>query len=94
MADSTYNDKRVDALTKRLQEELVDEEGHPAEPDNVRSVVEAKAATLAEAPVQEFTPLLIEHQAKDELRQHGLRRDLGQEPDDAPPIDADDETVL
>ena len=36
-----------------------------------------KAESFADAPVQEFVPLLIEHQARDELRQHGLHLDLG-----------------
>ena len=76
MAEKTVHDKRVEVMKQRLQEELVDEQGHPAEPDDVASVVEAKAESLSEAPLQEFVPLLIEHQARDELRQHGLHRNL------------------
>jgi hypothetical protein len=54
----------------------------------VANVVEAKAESLAEAPLQEFVPLLIEHQARDELRQHGLHRDVTDDTsagDDQPP---------
>jgi hypothetical protein len=57
----------------------VDAHGHTAEPDDVARVVDAKAESFADAPVQEFVPLLIEHEARDELRQHGLHRDLGDE---------------
>ena len=79
MADNTSQDKRLEHVKQRLHDELVDETGRPAEPDEVDSVVDAKAESLAEAPVQEFIPLLIEHAARDELRQHGLHRDFGNE---------------
>src|SRR5262245_34112885 len=79
MSEQTVKDKRLESLRRRLQDELVDEEGRPAEPNDVESVVAAKAAGLAEAPVQEFVPLLVEHQARDELRQHGLHRELPEE---------------
>ncbi len=88
MAQKTAQDTRTEVVKQRLQEELVDEQGRPAEPDDVASVVQAKAESLAEAPLQEFVPLLIEHQARDELRQHGLHRDLGDDTsagDDQPP---------
>jgi hypothetical protein len=77
-----FSDKRVEIVTRRLQEELVDEAGHPAVPSEVETVVAAKAQRLADAPVQEFVPLLVEHQARDELRGHGLHRDLGEETTD------------
>ena len=38
-------------------------------------------------PIQEFTPLLIEHDARDALREQGFRPDLGDEDDDAPAHD-------
>jgi hypothetical protein len=80
MSDKTLNDKRVEAVKQRLHNELVDEQGRPPEPSDVDRVVDEKAASFAEAPVQEFTPLLIEHQVRDELRQHGIHRDLGDDP--------------
>jgi hypothetical protein len=79
MADRTSSDRRVDAVKLRLQEDLVDEQGQPAVPDDIARVVEATADSFADAPVQEFVPLLIEHQARDELRHQGLHRDLGDE---------------
>ena len=62
-----------------VQDDLVDEEGRTADPDEIERVVAVTAASLAEAPVQEFVPLLVEHQVRDELRQRGLRRELGEE---------------
>jgi hypothetical protein len=72
MADNNSYDLRVDAVKHRLHDDLVDETGHPADPADVDRVVDAKAESLADAPVQEFVPLLIEHQARDELREHGI----------------------
>jgi len=79
MAEQTVHDKRVEIVKQRLQEELINEQGQPPEPGAVATVVDAKAEVLADAPVQEFVPLLIEHQARDELRQQGLHRSI---PDD------------
>lgn len=79
MAENTSQDKRLEHVKQRLHDEMVDEKGRPAEPDEVDSIVDAKAESLSDAPVQEFTPLLIEHAARDELRQQGLHRDLGDE---------------
>jgi hypothetical protein len=79
MTQNTFNDRRVDNLKQRLCDELIDDHGQPPEPDDVERVVAAKAEPLLDAPVQEFVPLLIEHQARDELRQHGLRRELPEE---------------
>jgi hypothetical protein len=76
MSEHTANDKRVEVVKERLQGDLVDGDGRPPEPDEVERVVDEKADSFAEAPVQEFVPLLIEHQARDELRALGLRRDL------------------
>jgi hypothetical protein len=90
MADKTVHDKRLDMVKQRLQEELVDDEGRPPEPADVASVVDAKAEPLSEAPVQEFVPLLIEHQARDELRQKGLHRNL---PAEETPKGRDEQTV-
>jgi hypothetical protein len=77
MAENTLMDQRVAVVKQRLRQDLVGELGHPVKPDDVSTVVDAKAEEFADAPVQEFVPLLIEHQARDELRQRGLHRDLG-----------------
>ena len=77
MAENTVMDQRVAVVKQRLRQDLVDELGHPVKPDDVSTVVDAKAEEFADAPVQEFVPLLIEHRARDELRQKGLHRDLG-----------------
>ena len=76
MAEIISFEMRVYAVKQRLHDELVDHEGVPADPVDVDRVVDAKAASFAEARVQEFVPLLIEHEARDELRQHGLHRDV------------------
>lgn len=83
MTDYSAIDERVEAVTHRLKGDLVDEGGRPAEPGEVERVGNETAKAFADAPVQEFVPLLIEHQARDELRGHGLRRDsVGDEPPD------------
>ena len=79
MDDQKPLDRRVENVKERLQDDLVDEQGNPADPDEVARAVEAAAESLVDAPVQEFTPLLIEHQARDALREHGFHRDLGDE---------------
>jgi hypothetical protein len=69
-------DTRIRGLKERLTDELVDLDGEPADPEDVAKVVDSKAGALVDAPVQEFVPLLVEHQSRDELRQHGLHRDF------------------
>lgn len=76
MDDAHPLDKRIEPLTDRLADDLVDEDGEPADPDVVQQAVEEAAAPYTDAPVQEFVPLLVEHEARDDLRQQGLRRDL------------------
>ena len=90
MAENTPQDKRLEDMKHRLHDELVDEHGRPAEPDQVDRVVDSKAESLAGAPVQEFIPLLIEHEARDELRHHGLHRDFGDETTD---VNGSDERI-
>ena len=83
MDASSSTDHRIVAVADRLSKELVDEHGAPADPEQVKAAVEAAGAELADAPVQEFVPLLVEHEARQELRQQGLRRVLP-EVDNAP----------
>jgi hypothetical protein len=75
------NDKRLDTLKHQLHDELVDEEGNPADAQDVDDVVTATREHLADAPVQDYVPLLIEHEARDELRRRGLHRMF--DPDEA-----------
>ena len=74
--ENTSQDKRVETVKERLESDLVDDDGRPADPEQVASAVAAAAEPLADAPVQEFVPLLVEHDARDQLRKDGLHRDL------------------
>ena len=76
---ATANDARLEALTHRLQEELVDEEGHAPEPHDVAAAVAAEAESLSGAPIQDFVALLVENKALDHLRERGLHRELSPE---------------
>ena len=89
MAEQTEFDGRVNTVTQRLEGDLVDSEGRPAEPDEVERVVRAKAESLADAPLQEFLTLLIEHEARDELRARGLHRNLGPTDEEAQRAEAE-----
>jgi len=91
--DTKPLDRRLDLVQERLRDDLVDEGGNRAPADEVEAVVADKAEALADAPVQDFVPLLVEHQAREELRHHGLNRtfpDEPQEPVDPGSDDADD----
>ena len=79
MDDAPRLDKRIEPVKERLVDDLVDDHGGPADREVVEQAVEAAAAPYAEAPVQEFVPLLVEHEARDDLRQQGLRREPDQE---------------
>jgi hypothetical protein len=76
MSEKNLNDSRVEPIKQRLKDDLVNDEGDRPDPAQVDVVVETTAESLATAPVQEFTPLLIEHQARDALRRAGFSRDL------------------
>ncbi len=89
--DAPKSDARIDGVKDRLSDDLVDERGNPADPSAVAKVVDEASAQFAEAPVQEFVPLLVEHSARDELRQEGLHRQLD-EPDDEPVRTDQDDT--
>ena len=77
-------ESRLDAIAEDLSSRLVDDQGKPPSPDEVKQAVEDKARELADAPVQDFVPLLAEHAARDELLQHGVHPNL--EPE-APPVE-------
>jgi hypothetical protein len=76
MNEQMPQDQRVEHVKDRLQEDLVDEQGRPASAEDVARAVAAAAEPLVDARVQEFTPLLIEHQARELLREQGFHRDL------------------
>ena len=90
------NDERIDGLKDRLAGQIVDEEGQAAPAAVVERVVDQKAEALRDQPIQDFVPLLVEHQVRDELRQLGLHRDLGDrlgEDEAAVPGDAESQTL-
>lgn len=89
--DERPHDARVEQLKGRLRNDLVDDDGNAPDAVEVDHVVEAAAEGLADAPIQEFTPLLIEHQARDELRERGLHRDLTEETDEGAVTTSDGE---
>jgi hypothetical protein len=78
---SPLTDERVEKISERLSEELIDSQGHHPDVAAVRPVVEESAAELADAPIQEFVPLLAEHRARDALHDAGLHLDPTAVPD-------------
>ena len=69
------DERRFRGLAECIEEHLVDEDGNGAPTEVVATVVGEKAADLEDAPVQEFVPLLVENQTRDELRRRGLKVD-------------------
>jgi hypothetical protein len=76
--------QRIHTLAERLAEEYVTESGEAAPPDHIVEIVQAAAEPLADAPVQDFVPLLIENAARDRLHAERLHVEPTQE-DSAPP---------
>ena len=54
MAENNTTDLRSDHVKQKLHDELADEQGRPAKPDDVDRVVDAKAQSLADASVQDL----------------------------------------
>jgi hypothetical protein len=83
--------QRIKSIADRLAEEYVTESGESAPRDHVEKVVEAVAEPLAEAPVQDFVPLLVENAARNQMHAEGLHVEPAEE-DTAPAVgdDADD----
>ena len=71
---------RLGSVKARLRDGLVDDAGAPPPEDEVSAVVEAKAARYVDAPIQDFTTLLVEHDSRDELRARGLHTRVPAEP--------------
>ena len=69
-------ERRIDSIVERLSDELVHEDGTPADPDHVSEVVHAAAENLADAPIQDFVALLVENEARDVFHDEGLHRAL------------------
>ena len=69
-ADGNLSDKRVEPVKDRIKADLVDARGNPADPEEIDTIVDAKAANTLRGTRQEFTPVLIDTR-RDELRQHG-----------------------
>ena len=90
--DAPNADRRIDSVKDRLSSDMVDDRGDPVDPDAVAKAVDDASAQFVGAPVQDFVPLLVEHTARDELRQDGLHRQLS-EPDDEPPLPDHDENA-
>jgi hypothetical protein len=62
-----------DRLIDRLTEQLVTATGKHASHAHVASIVDAKAASLADAPIQHFVGVLVEHDVRNQLWAEGLR---------------------
>jgi len=72
-SDEEEHDRRMDDIADRLQARFADADGHHADDDEIDDIVHLKADAFADARLQEFVPLLVEHQASDELRDRGMR---------------------
>jgi hypothetical protein len=70
MADAAI----IDSITDRLTAQLVTSAGQHASHDHVADIVGAAAASLADAPVQMYVEVLVEHAALATLRDEGLHR--------------------
>lgn len=63
----------METIAERLQERFVAEDGSHLDAPAAEPVVEDAAMRFSDAPVQDFVPLVVEHQAADELRATGRR---------------------
>lgn len=64
----------IDSIADRLADELVTTTGEPVSHDHVVDVVEAAAKPFADAPLQQFVPLLVENAARNQFRREGICR--------------------
>jgi hypothetical protein len=78
--------KRFAAMIDRLEAELADDEGHQVPREQVAEALVESVHTLVEAPVQDFVPLLAEHEARDRLRREGYHPNLDTDPHDTTPV--------
>jgi hypothetical protein len=78
------DERRYRGMTERIGEHLVDGDGNPPESALVDEVVDDTASRFEDAPVQEFVPLLVENEVRDELHQRGLKVDWSAYESDEP----------
>ncbi len=76
--------RRIESIADRLADEYVTASGEAPERDHVADVVAEVAEPFADAPVQEFVPLLVENAARDRMHQEGLHIEPADD-DTAPP---------
>ena len=67
-----------------FQADLTDSNGNKPDPELIEQAVDDAAGGFADAPVQDFVPLLVEHDARDELREEGMRLVLDEADTEAP----------
>jgi hypothetical protein len=66
--DVMFRDRLIDHLT----EQLVTSNGTHASHAHVAAIVDAKATSLADAPIQHYVGVLVEHEARDQLWAEGF----------------------
>jgi len=82
--------RRIDSIAERLADEYVTASGEAPEREHVADVVAKAAEPLADAPVQDFVPLLVENAARDRMHEEGHHVEPSEE-DTAPTyVKADD----
>lgn len=87
--DAVEHNRRMDDIADRLQARFADADGRHAEDDEIGELVHLKAEGFADARLQEFVPLLVEHQAADALRDRGMRPVDSYEPSAATPDESE-----
>jgi hypothetical protein len=75
MSAHESSNPRTHALAERLDDRLVDETGAPVPVEVVEQVVARHLQDFEQARLQEFVGLLAEKQAREELRDRGMRHD-------------------
>jgi hypothetical protein len=83
--------RRFEDMVNRLEEDLINDSGEHVSRQHVETILTRRAHDLADAPVQDFVPLLAEHGVRDELRNEGFRPAPEPEPEDHTPVPAGDE---
>ncbi|HEY1278566.1 MAG TPA: hypothetical protein VGF22_02755 [Acidimicrobiales bacterium] len=82
--------RRIDSVAERLADEYVTASGEALAREHVADVVAKAAEPLADAPVRDFVPLLVENAARDRMHDEGHHVEPSEE-DTAPMhVKADD----
>jgi hypothetical protein len=63
--------RRSDSIAERLADEYVTASGEAPAREHVADVVAKAAEPLADSPVQDFVPLLVENAARDRMHEEG-----------------------